>query len=132
MDHAPEGVDLTKLQLFGKIEDELTMRQDAKVILHGDHILMPNSLHQRAISIAHEGHQGFIKTTLLCEKVWFPKIDHYVKEMINQQVLCQASGPKNHPDLLQMSPPSTSRTMVHCPHGLLWSISDRKLFVRSQ
>jgi len=94
----------TKLQLFGKIEDKLTVRQDAKVILCGGRILMPNSLRQRATSIAHEGYQGFIKTKLLCEKVWFPKIDHYVKEMINQHVLCQASGPKNRPDRLQMSP----------------------------
>ena len=41
---------------------------------------------------------------LLCEKVWFPKIDHEVKEMINQCVLCQASGPENRHDPLQMSP----------------------------
>ena len=100
-----EGVDLTELQLFGRIRDKLTVSQDADVILHGNRIVMPNSLRQRAISIAHEGHQGLVKTKkLLHEKIWFPRIDHDVKEMINQCVLCQASGPENRPDPLQMSP----------------------------
>ena len=117
-DYAPEGVDLTELQLFGRIKDELTISQDADVILLGNHIVMPDSLHQRAISIAHESHQGPVKTKkkLLHEKKWFPKIDHDVREMIN------------HPDPLQMSllPPEP---MAHCPHGHLWSIPDRRIFV---
>ena len=83
-DYAPEGVDLTELQLFSRIKDELTVSQDADVILLGNHIVMPDSLHQRAISIAHESHQGLVKTKkLLHEKIWFPKIDHDVREMIN-------------------------------------------------
>ena len=36
-DYAPEGVDLTELQLFGRIKDELTVSQDADVILLGNH-----------------------------------------------------------------------------------------------
>ena len=90
-DRTPEGVDLTELQLLGRIRDELMVSQDADVILRGNRIVMPNSLRQRAISIAHVGHQGLVKTKkLLREKIWFPKIDYDVKEMINQCVLCQA------------------------------------------
>ena len=68
-------------------------QRSAEVILRGNCIVMPNSLHQRVISIAHRGHQGLVQMKkLFCEKVWFPKIDHEVKEMINQCVLCQASS----------------------------------------
>ena len=99
-------------------KDILTVSQDAEVILLGNHIVTPDSLYQRAISIAHESHQGPVKTKkkLLHEKKWFPKIDHDVREMIN------------HPDPLQMSllPPEP---MAHCPHGHLWSIPDRRIFV---
>ena len=71
VDRATEGVDLTELQLFGKIKDELTVSQDAEVILRGNRIVI-----------------GLVKTKkLFCVKVWFPKIDHEVKEMINQCVL---------------------------------------------
>ena len=55
-------------------KDILTVSQDAEVILLGNHIVTPDSLYQRAISIAHESHQGPVKTKkkLLHEKKWFP------------------------------------------------------------
>ena len=40
----------------------------------------------------------------LREKVWFPGIDDYVKTMINKCLACQANGPENRPDPLQISP----------------------------
>ena len=88
------------------------MSQDADV---GNHIVMPYSPHQRAISIAHKSHQGLVKTKnkLLHEKIWL-KIDRDVKEMINQCVMCQASGPENCSDPLQMPPlPSEPWHTVH-------------------
>ena len=77
--------------------------------------VFPDSLHQRVISIAHESHQGLVKTKnkLLHEKIWL-KIDRDVKEMINQCVMCQASGPENCSDPLQMPPlPSEPWHTVH-------------------
>ena len=57
------------------------------------------------MSIAHEGHQGLVKTKqLLREKIWFPKIDEEVKKLINNCMACQANSPASHPDPLQMSP----------------------------
>ena len=53
----------------------------------------------------HEGHQGLVKTKkLLREKVWFPGIDEEVKRIIDSCIPCQANGPENRPDPLQMSP----------------------------
>jgi len=60
---------------------------------------------ERAISIAHEGHQGLVKTKqLLREKVWFLKIDDRVKTKVEQYVACQANSSGSRPDPLQMSP----------------------------
>ncbi len=47
------------------------------MILRGSRIFI---LQQKAIDIAHESHQGLVKTkSLLREKVWFPGIDEMTK-----------------------------------------------------
>ena len=52
--------------------------------------MIPTALQQRATSLAHEGHQGIVKTKkLLREKVWFPGIDQKVAQMIEG---CQGNG----------------------------------------
>ena len=86
---------------FKKIKDELTVNDEANIILLDSRTVMPASLQDRAIALAHEGHQGLVKTKkLLREKVWFPGIDEKVKQAINKCIACQANGPKNRPDPL--------------------------------
>ena len=68
-------------------------------------IVLPSKLRRRAINIAHEGHQGIVKTKqLLREKVWFPGIDKEVQEVVGECIACQANGADKHPNPLQMSP----------------------------
>ena len=57
-----------------------------------------------ALSLAHEGHQGLVKTKrLLREKVWFPGIDAQAKSMIEKCIPCQAATPTKHHEPLQMT-----------------------------
>jgi hypothetical protein len=57
------------------LRNEFTLT-DTGIILRNTRILTPKSLTKRIIEVAHEGHQGTVKTkSLLCEKVWFPGID---------------------------------------------------------
>ena len=55
----------TELSLFEKIHDELTVSSDSMIILRGSCIFIPSTLRERAIDIAHEGHQGLVKTKKL-------------------------------------------------------------------
>ena len=69
------------------------------------HTGQPTVLRERAIAIAHEGHQGLVKTKkLLREKVCFPGIDNMVKQKIEKCIACQANGSESRPDPLHMSP----------------------------
>ena len=78
------------------------------------------------MAIAHEGHQGIVKTKqLLREKIWFPQIDEEVKELVGNCLVCQANGPTSHPDPLQMSPVPPEPW-----HGFLWSIPHGRIFAR--
>ena len=64
--------------------------------------------------LAHEGHQGIVKTEKLLRKiVLFPGIEARVKQLIGNCIACQANGPENHPEHLQMStlPPEPWHTV---------------------
>ena len=108
-----------KLRQFYKVRHDLTVNNEANVILKGTRIVMPVKLRKRAIAIAHEGHQGIVKTKqLLREKIWFPGIDVEVKKMVEECLACQANGPDPHPDPLQMSPlPPEPWHTVHIDSG---------------
>ena len=77
---------------YKKIKDELTVTSQG-VVLCGTRIVIPQSLQQRAIDIAHDTHLGLSKTkALLREKIWFPNIDQQVKKTLEECISCQAVG----------------------------------------
>ena len=64
---------------YRNIKDELTVTPQ-NTVLHASCIVVTESLQQKAIDIAHDTHEGLMKTkALLCEKIWFPGIDQLVK-----------------------------------------------------
>ena len=110
---SPE-VNQVEFKLFKRVKDELTVNDQSNIILHDHRIVVPSVLRDRAVSLAHEGHQGIVKTKqLLREKVWFPGIDEQVKILVDKCAACQANGPETRPDPLQMSPlpPSAWHTL---------------------
>ena len=103
-----------ELKLFYKLKDELTVADNAPLILRGSRLVLPQSLRKKAIELAHEGHQGIVKTKrLLREKIWFPNIDKTVEEMVQRCIPCQATGRESSPQPLQMVklPPSPWHTV---------------------
>ncbi len=60
-----ENVDIAELKMFSKIREELTVNTDSSIILRGTRIVLPLSLRKQAMEIAHEGHQGLVKTKQL-------------------------------------------------------------------
>ena len=79
---------------FAKIAAEISVTDG--VILRGHRIVIPESLQKRVIKIAHQAHQGIVKTKqCLREKVWFPGIDKIVETEIKSCIPCQASNPQN-------------------------------------
>ncbi len=73
-------------------------------MLRGTKIVVPLSLQEKVVSLAHEGHQGIVKTKqLICEKVWFPGIDRLVERRIETCIPCQAVMPTNNREPLEMS-----------------------------
>ena len=94
------------LKPFLQVSDELSAHDG--IILRGTRIVIPGNLQKSTLSLAHQGHQGIVKTKqLLRQKVWWPGIDKDVDRMIHQCLPCQAQGPRSNPEPLQMSPMPT-------------------------
>ena len=95
--------DAETVKPFRQVKEELLIDR-SNIVLRGSRIVIPESLHQKAIDLAHTSHQGLEKTkALLREKIWFPGIDSLVKDTITKCRPCQAVGKPNPPEPLHMT-----------------------------
>ena len=97
------GVDPSTLKIFANIRSELTS-VDGKLVLRGNRIVIPDVLQKRVVELAHEGHQGLVKTrSLLRSKVWFPRMDTVVDSIVKTCGPCQVATPRPSREPLQMT-----------------------------
>ena len=86
-----------------KCKDEISMYKD-EIILKGSKIVIPETLQQQVVNIAHQGHQGINKTiALLREKVWFKGMYNITEETVRNCNLCLVCTPQTNREPLQMS-----------------------------
>lgn len=92
------------LHALYKIRDELSVSDDNDLLLRSHRLILPHELRQRALKIAHEGHQGLTKTKqLLREKIWFPGIDGLTKQLLDNCLACQATVAQQSLEPLRMT-----------------------------
>ncbi len=59
------------------------------IVLRDTRIVIPKSLRTRTVELAHEGHQGIVKTRLIRSRVWFQQgIDDLVEQHVRH---CQSN-----------------------------------------
>ena len=79
-----------EMTAYNAVRDDLTVT-DAGLLLRDHRIVVPCSLRDQVIDLAHEGHLGVVKTKqLLRTKVWFPHIDVLVNQKVKNCLACQA------------------------------------------
>ena len=77
--------------VYKAVKDELTCL--GKLILRGTRIVIPEKLRGHVLKLAHEGHQGIVKTKArLRSKVWWPGIDKDVEKHVKACHSCQLVG----------------------------------------
>ena len=88
---------------FDNILNEFSVAENG-VVMRGPRIVIPESLQQKVIELAHEGHQGLTKTKqLLRTKVWFFKMDRLVEGKISCCTTCQINHPRTNYEPIIMS-----------------------------
>ncbi|XP_053380302.1 uncharacterized protein K02A2.6-like [Mercenaria mercenaria] len=94
------------IDTFARCKNALTVvyLEGGEVLLHESKLVIPKSLQDKVINIAHEGHQGIVKTKqLLREKVYFPGIDKLVEKKCKSCIPCLAATKTNSSEPLNMS-----------------------------
>jgi len=90
--------------LKGYVKQKHELSVCSGVVLRGTRIIIPQVLQERAVDLAHLGHQGVVKTkSLIREKVWFLGIDRLVEAKIKSCIPCQAATPAKPMEPLKMT-----------------------------
>ena len=99
------SINVADFHLLERVKEELTLNAPGNLILRGTRIVIPKSLQEHVVELAHEGHQGLVKTkSLLREKVWFPNIDKLAESKVKTCADCLVATPECKREPLQMSP----------------------------
>lgn len=78
-----------ELVLYFNVPNELAV-VDSLVMRGSDRLVVPMSLRSRVLDLAHEGHQGIVRTKQrLRELYWWPHMDKCVETLIGSCVPCQ-------------------------------------------
>ena len=83
------------LQAYKQVFSELAVVD--RMVVIGDRIVVPETLRQRMIEIAHEGHLGQVQTKqLLRAHVWFLGMDTQCDKFVSMCIYCQSNTPDVH------------------------------------
>ena len=106
--NVPDSPMQQELKEIARVKDELTSHEG--VLLRGTRIVLPTALRNKAVEIAHEGHQGIERTkSLIWSKLWFPRINEMVENTVRACFACQVTNvePKHMESLKMSSMPET-------------------------
>ncbi|XP_055999587.1 uncharacterized protein K02A2.6-like [Ostrea edulis] len=82
---------------FRTVEAELSVVDG--IVLRGSRIILPKCLRRQTVSLAHEGHQGIVRTKQrLREKIWWPGIDIEAERFVRACHQCQLLTNSNRPE----------------------------------
>ena len=88
---------------YRAIKDELTTT--GYIVLRQSHIIIPEKLRGEVLTLAHQGHQGAVKTKArLREKVWWPGMDRQCETVIKRCHECQVASLPNQPEPIEATP----------------------------
>ena len=75
------------------------------LVVRGPRIVVPGTLRDKVVKLAHEGHQGVTKTKeYLRTRVWFPGLDKMVEAHIQHCHPCQVVSVSQEREPLRMTP----------------------------
>ena len=96
---------ISSLNKFSKVEDDLSVTDE--LVLRGSRIVIPASLQEKVVQLAHEGHQGIYKTkALLRSKGWFPKLDNMCEDAVKNCFQCHVAPDTETSEPLCMTLPN--------------------------
>ena len=76
-----------ELQPFYHCREELSLV--GELVVRGQRVIVPVALRKRMVSLAHEGHQGIVRTKQRARDIyWWPKMDTDIEEAVKSCGVC--------------------------------------------
>ena len=102
------------LTSYAHVKDELCTY--GELLLRGTRIVVPRVLRDKVLKLAHEGHQGIVKTKYrLRSKVWWPGMDKDVEKVCKVCHGCHVTSGCDPPDpMSRVLPPYAPWQDLHC------------------
>ena len=95
------------LSSYVPIKDELCIY--GEILLRGTRIIVPRVLREKVVRLAHEGHQGMVKTKYrLRNKVWWPGMDKDAEKVCKVCHGCQVTSGYDPPEPMSRVLPLTA------------------------
>ena len=86
---------------YKTVADELCIT-DQSILLRGTRIVLPTTLRERAITLAHEDHAGMTRCKQrLRAKLWWPNMDKQIEDYITSCHPCQTTARPPRPEPMQ-------------------------------
>ena len=86
--------DVATMREYYNVRNELTVTDD-NILLRGKNVVIPASLINQVVALAHEEHQGIVKTQeLLRSKVWFPQMNDIAESTVRRCFAFQCTQKK--------------------------------------
>ena len=87
------------LRPYYRLRHELSVQND--LTFRGLRLVAPVALRRTLVDLAHEDHQGIVRTKQrLCEVYWWPGMDDLVNTQVKSCCLCQSSDKSAAPSEL--------------------------------
>ncbi len=84
------NIDRRKLMPYRYVFDELSTADG--LVLRGSKLVVPESLRDKVVTLAHEGHQGIVRTKqFLRATTWFPGMDKRIETEVAHCMACQVT-----------------------------------------
>ena len=92
-----------KRSQFYNVRQSLTVTEN-QLLMRGTQLVIPQQLRTKTLHLAHNGHQGIVKTKqALRTKVWWPKLDREAEAFVKQCHVCQTLGHGDPPPPLRQN-----------------------------
>ncbi|XP_057713151.1 uncharacterized protein K02A2.6-like [Corythoichthys intestinalis] len=93
-----------ELAPFHRVRDDLSCWND-DCVARGLCTVIPSSLRQRILNMAHDGHLGIVRVKQRCRSlVWWPGIDRDIETMVKDCTACLISGKTGPPPTPPLQP----------------------------
>ncbi|MDD9361374.1 MAG: DDE-type integrase/transposase/recombinase, partial [Anaplasma sp.] len=75
---------------YFNVRSQLSVHNE--LLMQGEKIVVPQALRENIVNMAHETHQGIVRTiSIVRDRYWWPRMDEYIKYKVQHCTVCNST-----------------------------------------